>query len=90
MHEKTRVVGGTSAPLGFLDFPDFDFTFFYQELSSILYCLALSELCSKDLKCCDFKKQKIAGGQALVFYMSSVIFLSHFPSLYVVAKTERM
>lgn len=32
----TRVVGGTNKPLVLLDFPDFDFTFFLQELSLIL------------------------------------------------------
>lgn len=32
----TRVVGGTNTPLVLLDFPNFDFTFFLQELSLTL------------------------------------------------------
>lgn len=36
MHETTHIVGGTDTPLVLLDFPDFDFTFFWQELSLIL------------------------------------------------------
>lgn len=36
MREITRVVGGTNKLLVLLDFPDFDFTFFLQELSLIL------------------------------------------------------
>jgi len=33
----------------------------------ILCCLALSELCSKDVKCCDFKMQKTVGGASTCF-----------------------
>lgn len=40
-HEKTNLVGGINKSLVLLDFPDCDFTFLYQELSSIISCFAL-------------------------------------------------